>query len=295
MAQRLGTGVAVDAVISSEPDLRTLMATLARTKRMVFFAGLPGVGKSLLIRELARTAHAASRTVHILQWDTVRLPFVSPATEKRYPEQGGQTHAMLRRAIGRWARKAVLSWDRQYDESHILLGEVPLVGSRLLDLVQVQDDAVESLLAGPEVLFITPVPSIATRRVIERARSHTSAHPAHPREREDAPSDILQKVWQDVHALAVTLGVAASSADERIPFDPQSYAEVYRHLLRHRPALMLWMEANLEPSGSVYDLQSAAEELVPTTEDAFSIVAQLEHDHTAEEIEQSVANWFQTV
>ena len=57
----------------------------------------------------------------------------------------------------------------------------------------------------------------------------------------------------------------------------------------HRPALMLWMEANLKPSGSGYDLHPAAEALVPTVHEASSIIAQLEHDDTAAVIEQFVA------
>jgi hypothetical protein len=284
-----------DVVIASEPALRALLATLARTKRMVFFAGLPGVGKSLLIRELAHAAHEVGRRVHVLQWDIVRLAFVSPVTEARYPDQRGQTHPMLRRAIGRWARRRVLSWDRDHDRTHILIGEAPLVGGRLLDLAQVQADDAEALLGGPDVSFIAPVPSIATRSTIERARSRTFGNPAHPRERADAPSQVLQRVWQEVHALAVTIGAAEASAAEPIPFDPKSYAAVYRQLLRHRSTLMLWMDAHLEPSGSVYDLHSVTDELIPNAAEASLSIEQLEREITVAEAEQSVASWFHTV
>lgn len=284
-----------DMVIASEPDLRALLATLARTKRMVFFAGLPGVGKSLLIRELAHAARSLGRSVHVLQWDVVRLAFVSSATDVRYPDQHGQTHAMMRCAIGRWARRATVSWDRHHDRTHILIAEAPLVGSRLLDLAQVQGDDAEALLAAPEVLFIAPVPSIAARSMIECARSRTFANPAHPRERTDAPSEVLQRVWQEVHALAVTIGAAKASADAHIPFDPQSYAAVYRHLLRHRRALMLCMEAQLEPRGSVYELPPVIHELVPSADEASAIIEQLEREFTPAEVERSVASWFQTV
>ncbi|MEO8103090.1 MAG: hypothetical protein ABI790_11205 [Betaproteobacteria bacterium] len=36
--------------IRSEADLQRELAVLPRSRRMVFFAGLPGVGKSLFIR-----------------------------------------------------------------------------------------------------------------------------------------------------------------------------------------------------------------------------------------------------
>lgn len=161
---------------------------------MVFVAGLPGVGKSLFIRELARAAHRAGRTVHLLQWDVARTAFATPAIDARYPERDGVTHAVIRKAIGQWARGAVLRWAREHDAAHILIGEVPLVGNRLLDLAQVQTDDAEPLLAGPDTLFVTPVPSIAVRAVIEGARGRTSATRSPARRRRRA----AQRVTNDL-------------------------------------------------------------------------------------------------
>ena len=76
-----------------EPDTFGAAAAL---ERMVFFSGLPGVGKSLFIRELARVAHALGRNVHLLQWDVVRPAFESRAILARYPERDGATHPVLR-------------------------------------------------------------------------------------------------------------------------------------------------------------------------------------------------------
>lgn len=287
--------VADDVVIESERDLEAVFAPLARAQRMVFFTGLPGVGKSLFIRELALAAHSAGRTVHLLQWDVARPAFVSPAINACYPERDGVTHAMIRKAVGRWARGAVLRWDREHDAAHILIGEVPIIGSRLLDLAQVQPDDAEPLLAGRDALFVTPVPSIAVRAVIENARSRTFTNPAHPRETGDAPPNVLQMIWQEVHAIAVTIGAAMPAIDGRTPFDPQAYAAVYRQLLRHRRALTLWVNAPLEPRKSVYDLEVATSELVATADEANAIVAQLEREYSAHEIEQDVSNWFEKV
>ena len=281
--------------IATKRDLEGILATLARTKRMVFFAGLPGVGKSLLIREVALAAHRIGRPVHLLQWDVVRPAFVVPAMEARYPEQGGQTHAMIRKAIGQWARQAVLRWDRNHDPAHFLIGEVPLVGGRLLDLAQVQADDAEPLLAGQDVQFVTPVPSVAVRNVIKIARSRTFANPMHLRESADAPPDLLETVWQEVHTLAVAIGIATASSNGRTPFDPQAYVAVYRHLLRHRKSLTLQIEAQLEPRKSVYDLDFATNDLVPTADEASAMVAQVEREYTETEIEQYLAKWFDKV
>ncbi len=284
----------VDAVVATEDDLGRVLASLAHDKRMVFFAGLPGVGKSLFIRELARAAHAAGRSVHLLQWDVARPAFVNPDIEARYPTIGGVTHAMIRKAVGRWARGAVLRWHREHDASHILIGEVPLIGCRLLDLVQVQADDAEALLAGPEVLFATPVPSVAVRSAIEQARARTFNNPAHPRESEDAPPDLMKMAWQELYAHGVSIG-AAPAVPGDAPFDSQTYAAVHRHLLRHRHALTLWVNARLAPGKSVYDLDIAARELVPREGEAAGIVAQLERAYSPQALEQDVASWFQTV
>ncbi|PWU23936.1 MAG: hypothetical protein C5B48_07755, partial [Candidatus Rokuibacteriota bacterium] len=51
-----------------------------RARRLVFFAGLPGTGKSLLVQQLAHVAGAAGRRIHLLQWDVARPVFeASPA------------------------------------------------------------------------------------------------------------------------------------------------------------------------------------------------------------------------
>src|SRR5438045_3155926 len=110
---------------------------MARARRMVFFAGLPGVGKSLFIRELARVARAMGRTVDLLQWDVVRPAFESRAILARYPERDGASHPVLRKAAGRWVRNAVIRWHREHEgSSGILIGEVPLIGNRLVELAQ---------------------------------------------------------------------------------------------------------------------------------------------------------------
>lgn len=282
-----------DVAIASERDLHETVTALARTKRIVLLAGLPGVGKSLYLRELALAARAIGRPVHLLQWDIVRPAFVSPATEARYPERDGQTHAMLRKAIGRWARAAVLRWHRDHDPTHVLIGEVPLVGDRLLDLARVQPDDAEPLLAGPDALFVTPVPSTAVRAAIESARSRTFANPAHPRERADAPPDLLQRLWQDVHSLAAAIGAAVAPADGRAPYDPDAYAAVYRRLLRHRPALTLRIGVQLAPRASVYELGFVPDELVPTAAEVSAVIAQLEDETSLEVIEHEVAGWFE--
>lgn len=101
--------------------------------------------------------------------------------------------------------------------------------------------------------------------------------------------------WQEVHVLAVAIGAADAASDGQAPFDPPAYAAVYGHLLRHRRALTLWVDAQLDPRESVHDLDVATKELVPTAEEASGSVAQLERECAVGAIEHEVATWFDRV
>ena len=288
--------VADDILIASRNDLEAALTSMARAHRMVFVAGLPGVGKSLFIRELARVAHGMGRNVCLLQWDVARPSFVSQAILARYPERDGSAHPVVRKAVGRWVRKAVLRWHQEHQNSSaMLIGEVPLIGNRFIELAQVRADDAEPLLAGPQTLFVTPVPSVPVRAAIESARERTFATPAHPREGADAPPNILHELWLDTRALAVEIGAAAPVSDSLAPFDPQTYAAVYRHLLRRRNAVTVRVNVQLEQNGSVYDLSVEATEIIPTADEAAEILARLEREHTTAEIEADVARWFYSI
>jgi hypothetical protein len=285
-----------DRVIASRDDLDAALAFLARGRRMVFFAGLPGVGKSLYIRELARAAHAMGRTVHSLQWDVARPAFMSPAIAARYPDTDGIAHPMVRKGVGQWVRQAVLRWSRAHaDESSLLIGEVPLIGHRLVELVQVHADDAEPLLADPRSLFATPVPSAPVRAAIERARQRTFTRPSNPRESEDAPVSVVRQSWCEVRALAAELGIAEATASRDPPFDPDAYAGVYRHLLRKRNAMTLRVEAELRQTASVYDHAAQVIDIVPSHAEADAIVARLERELTLSEVGAEVGRWAQSI
>ena len=285
-----------DRVIASRDDLYAALDWVARGHRMVFFAGLPGVGKSLYIRELARVASGLGRRVHSLQWDVARPAFVSPAIAARYPDTDGIAHPIVRKGVGQWVRQAVLRWSRDNAaQSNILIGEVPLIGHRLVELVQVHADDAERLLTDPQTLFATPVPSTAVRAAIERARQRTFTSPSNPRESEDAPVNVVQQSWAEIRALAVGLGIADAITSTDPPFNPDAYAGVYRHLLRKRQALTLRIEVELAQTASVYDHHVDVIDIVPSHAEADAIVARLERELTLPQIEREVARWAQSI
>ncbi len=288
--------MADEIVVESRDDLDAELAAMARAHRMVFFAGLPGVGKSLFIRELARVGQAMRRDVHLLQWDVARPADPSDVLLMRYPDRDGISHAMVRKVVGEWAREAVVRWHREHADSRaMLIGEVPLIGNRLVELAQVHGDDAEPLLAGPQTLFATPVPSAAVRAAIESARKRTFDHPSHAREAGDAPPDVMRQMWHETHALAVHIGAAAPVAKIPAPFDPDAYAAVYRHVLRHRRAITIRMNVELAQQASVYDVGAEIADLVPTTAEIAAILARIERRHTAVEIDEVVSRWFHSV
>ena len=280
----------------------------ATRRRCVFFAGLPGVGKSLLLQQTSLIAQEAGRRVSLLQWDVARGPFETPEIMARYPEIEGVTHAAIRKGAGLWARDAVLAWDRTHPDQHdVLIGEVPLIGNRLIELVQRQPDEAEGLLAGPETVFLIPVPSREVRRAIESARAREMADPTHERELANALPTLVQAFWEEVARLARTLDVRQSpTCQPPLPrtgegeqaghagsgeFDPDVYAGVYERLLRHRRAERLDITSVLPVQASVYDALVAATDLVPAPDDVARVMAQIEA-RPAAEIEREVADWY---
>src|SRR5262245_4021180 len=215
--------------------LHAALAELAERARMVFLAGLPGTGKSLCIHQLAHLAHTQGRQVALLQWDVARPPFEAHPAGRAYPVVGGVTHGVIRLAVGRWARDAVARWSAEHPAAEaLLIGETPLVGNRLVELARPAADAAEPLLAAPSARFVVPVPSTAVRAHIEAERVRRAAAPLHDREREDAPPEVMRDLWRQLHAAAVALGLAPTSAEADPPYDPDVYAAVYLAVLARR-------------------------------------------------------------
>ena len=243
--------------------VRHVLEALAADKRIILLAGLPGVGKSLLVQQLTRMAQRAERPVFLLQWDVARSAFETGPILARYPEVDGFTHAAIKRAAGIWARMAVLHWHQVQPAAALLLAETPLVGGRLIELAEAHADEAERLLSGPDVEFVLPVPSRQVRAVIEAARERSIAAPAHARERADAPPNVLRALWEDVYREGQAAGVVPAPPPGPIAYDPGAYRAVYTSWLRRRRVTVLDVDRLLTTPGSVYDIAAVAGELAP--------------------------------
>ena len=258
-------------ILPRDSALYAMFAELVDKADLVFFAGLPGVGKSLLLQQLTLLAREAGRRVHLLQWDVARQPFET----RRYPLQDGATHPLVIKAVGAWSRGAISEWDAVFGaEGDMLIGEAPLIGGRFMEIVKPADDAAEALLRGERTRFVLPVPSREARAAIEAKRAQSIAAPRHENEAQDAPPDLLRALWQDLNRVAFRLGLVNSP--ENAPYSPVIYRSVYVHLLSNRVLKVSNIGPILSPTGSVYAGLDELPNLRATPEEAAAILAKLE-------------------
>jgi hypothetical protein len=273
-------------IAARDPEVYAQLQQLSQTARGVFFAGLPGTGKSLLVHQLVHLAHAAHRSVHLLQWDVVRPAIERSPAGAPYPMTDGATHPVIRIAAGLWARDVMARWATgPIQREHILIGETPLAGNRFIELARPQADGAEPFLSGSECWFVIPIPSVAVRRAIEAERARRIQRPVHDREREDAPPNVLRAQWEAIAAVAPLIDAGPATplpggtppGTVPIPYDPDVYGRVYEFVLRHRRARRLPMRILLPATTiSVYDFAVPTRDLVPTPEEAAASVRLVE-------------------
>ena len=237
--------------------------------------------------------------MYTVQWDVARPAFEAAPAGRRYPLADGVTHVVIRKAAGLWVRGAVAAWHAAHgDPAHLLIGELPLVGGRFIELARPAADAAEEVLAAPSCRFAIPVPSREVRAFIERERDRRMARPVHAREREDAPSHVLRALWDELVAAARALALPEAprlaqdlrplrgllprlrgtsgrirgllpSGAGGVPYDPAVYEAVYRSVLVRRHTDTLPLARVLAAGGSsAYDLGVPARELLPSADDA---------------------------
>ncbi len=271
---------------------------LARTQRMVFITGLPGVGKSLLLRELAEAAHRYGRRVHLLQWDVARRPFDASTLLARYPEVDGITHAVLRKAAGLWARDTVAAWAAQHPEGDALLaGEAPVIGHRFVELAKHADDDAEDALAADTTRFLVPVPSMQVRLAIEAARAATTSSPRHERERADAVPNVLRLLWGELYDAATQIATERGEATPvDVGYDPDTYLSVFSRALGGRNWEPLSVDVVLpSQSRSVYEVEAPIVDLAPTESEAAAYVARVEREYPdLEALQRETAAWWRS-
>jgi hypothetical protein len=215
---------------------------------------------------------------------------------QRYPQVGGVTHGVIRLAVGRWARRALVQWhDQHAGNDDVLIGETPFIGHRLIELARPAGDAAERLLAADSTRFVIPVPSHALREHLESERSRRARDPLHRREREDAPPEVLRDLWRQLVGVARTLGIATLATDSPdVPYDPAIYQRVYVHLLAHRHAEALALDTRLPAEHfSAYEFRIPAMDVLPAALDVERFIREVEADYAeAAAVEREIERWY---
>lgn len=279
-------------VLPIASEIHKKFTAAAQQKKMIFIAGLLGTGKSLMIQQLAQIATEQGRRIHLLQYDVARSSFETSANLEQYPETSGVTAPEIRLAVDAWARQTVAQWlENHPDDADLLIGELPLIGRRLLSLVEVQEDALEPHLASAEEsIFFVPVPSWEVREVIESKRAASLEEPQNALEQADASPQVMAALWQEVNTVARDINL--TKANPHTPYNPYIYGGVYERILKNRPNQALVVNEILEPVTSVYEhtverhyLRAAEAEIASYMQQ----VAALE----ATEVQQQVDSWHQ--
>ena len=266
-----------------------ILREAARGRRCLFVAGLPGTGKSLIVRRIAEIVREGGRPVGLLRWDVARLAFDTPALLARYPEVEGVTHAAIRVAAGRWARDAVCRWSEAGADGALLVGETPLVGERFASLARRADDAVEPLLASDATLFLVPVPTAAVRARIESARERDASAPVGARDVASAAPRLVSWHWHDLVAVAQRLGIASALPSG---YDPDLYAATFRRVLARRHARVVEIDEIVDAAGVVRAAVDESE-IVPTSGDVAAATRSVE-GMPPDEVDRAAAEWYRT-
>lgn len=279
-------------ILAGLDQARFQLEQAAADARIVVFCGIPGVGKSLLLREQHALALQRGRRVSRLQWDISRQAFEIPAILSRYPEEDGSTHVVIRRAAGLWVRAAIEHWHRIHPSlNDLLLVEAPLVGGRFSELARAAADAAEPLLNAAHTRFFVPTPTSQVRLAIEAARRAETQNHRHARDRANASPQLVDALWREVAATAARMRLG--SEDAAATYSPELYFSLYQTVLRHRRVSRLAIDRVVADQGSPHDLHAATEELAPSAEEVQQAISVTATQDLAALAEQT-ARWYET-
>lgn len=282
---------AYGGVLRPETPAYRILDEVLRKSRIVATCGIPGAGKSLLMREQVLLARALGRRVHRLQWDVARQAFEQPAILARYPEIGGSTHPVIRRAAGLWLRDAIFKWcEANGGDEHVLLIEAPLVGGRFIELARVEPDALEPILTLSTTRFLVPQPSREVRAAIEAARAAEIERPRHARDAANAVPTLVDELWKAVLQAADSLAIPFDKRADG--YSPELYFALYQRLLHHRRVAAVPVTEIFPDRGSPHSLSGDVSDLAPTADSAVDLIRAVEAAGV-ERAMHSAERWFE--
>lgn len=261
-------------------------------KKVIFVAGLPSSGKSLMLQQLTILADQAGRPIHTMQWDAARRAFETPEWLAVYPEVDNLTHPGIRKAVGLWVRDAVARWMQAHASGPaILIAELPVVGGRFAELLHPGSDGAEPLLASDQVQFFVPIPTDPMRAVITGHRAKTFANPRNEQETKDAPIAIVEGDWLAARQLYNAWTDQPNDPARDATYSAEIYHHVFTRLLRFRNAELLSVDRSFATTGSAYDRTAPVTELAASTAEVAAAYQALTKAFPGDSVAQATANW----
>ena len=277
---------------TSSPVFKQLKE-IAESSQVVIFSGLPGVGKSLYIREFQLIAKSLDIPVDIIQWDVARKAFETAFIAEHFPMGKGTVHNGLKLIAGKWLIDEVDLWIEQYLKTkRILLVEAPLVGHRFIELVTRNSDSdLEAVLSSSATKVVMPIPSKQVREKIEEDRARQVDESA--KVWLGAKPSVMLMLWKMTCEIANEFGKQIDLSGQP-PYDPDIYEFVFGHILKHRNFVSLKID-------EVFSVPEESEAALHSTD---SIVADSEtadhygqiviDNYTEKQLDNITANWYKT-
>lgn len=264
---------------------------LAAHKQIVVFSGLPGVGKSLYVREFQLIAKSYGRTVDLIQWDIARKSFETDFINKHFPIQDGTVHNGLKLIAGMWLMDEVSLWiEQHWDSDRLLLIEAPLVGHRFVELIKPADDKdLERYLASEEVAVVMPIPSNAVRDKIESERRRQVKEDAQVWL--GAKPSVMLMLWKMTCEIANEFGKDIDLSGQP-PYDSSIYEFVFSRILQHRNFMPLFIDEIFDVPDEDEDALHSQESIKADTETADHYGQMIHESYTEATIDKIVSNWY---
>jgi len=272
-----------ESFIPKDSSLHAALVAAAEGTRCIVFAGLPGIGKSLLTRQTGLIARGMGRAVTLMQWDPVRAAFEQHPVGRGFPDTAGVAHPAIRVAADDWVRAGVARWLANGGPSALLIVEAPLIGGRMMSLARHAEDGVEAFLAA-ETVFVLPVPTLEVKQTLRGRRSDDAARDA---SRPFASVDVLDRLVAEINGIAAGIGAVVTPPAD---YHPEAYSAVYQHAMRRRRSRIVSIDQVFEirdgmPAGS------DPPAVLPTDEEmvvAFEAAARL----PADAVEERLRRWY---
>lgn len=280
-------------IIPTSSPVFQKLKTVAASSQIVIFSGLPGVGKSLYIREFQLIAKSLEKPVDVIQWDVARKAFETDYISEHFPMGEGTVHNGLKVIAGKWLIDEIELWIEEHaDSDRILLIEAPLVGHRFIELVKLNPDTeIESILSADTTKVIMPIPTAEVRQKIEAERARQVSEDA--KVWSGAKPSVMLLLWKMTCGIANEFGKNIDMSGQP-PYSAEIYEYVFGKILKHRNFVPLIIDEVYEVPEQDESSLHADDSIQADAETADHYGKLIIENYSECQINEIVDNWYNT-